>query len=1208
MSIELASAYVQIIPSLKGASKAISSELGDVEDAIKKSGDKAGSGFSEGLKKAVKVVGAATVATVSATAAELGVIIKKSVDGYADFEQQVGGIETMFKSSSGTMLKYAQEAYRTAGVSANDYMSQATAFSASLLQSLKGDTAKAAEYANMAMIDMSDNSNKFGTMIGDIQHAYQGFAKQNYTMLDNLKLGYGGTKKEMERLLADAQKMPEAMGRKFDLSNYSDVVEAIHVVQQHMGVAGTTIAEATTTITGSLGMLTGAWTNMLANLGASTEMGAISVKQMVANITDSAGYYIENIGGAVARIVGKLPELGKELFNNFRTDLMPKLKTVGVDVIRSFIDGMELAFPGSKATLTSFANNMVATFKPLGSALANLGRELGSALTPAIAAISDRLRGEGTGAISVFTGAIKAATPTIATIATAISKVVEVAAKIPTPILAGASALVGLHAVGNHVPSLLKDINKGFSDGVKHFLDFGNSTNGAATGIKNFRKTADKMFEGFLLAGEKAYQAAGKTDQQISAMSYSAVQAKGAVSLLGATMKSALVSTGIGVAIAVVTAAIKLFVDKIGEAKRAQKAWDDDVKNLAKTLRETGGELSKQQWADYWVTQCDKAKEAGNDWSKSLEKVGGNWAKTLDILSSGNTGTQTAMIEGWRLAVERLDKAIADIEGPIKAAGDSMAGYGVHAGQTGKSITELTNNTNQYAQAQKAAKLNPHTEELKAQRDAYNNLLDAIDPNIRKIQEAQAEEEKSRTATQRYSDAVKGLADALSKAKEAQDRLAGAALSEKEAMFRSEEAMVRVKTAQKELTDAVKKHGEHSDEAREAEIAYHRAIMAAGEATGEYGNAMAYADGNTKRAMATTKNQIVALEQMARAAGFSEREIAGLTEKAQDLSKGLKNNTNDVEANTNAQREAKTALGNSLAAAKQLADQTGFSSKSSEAYTAALRQNQQAAFDVAYAGGLTTEALAITARQAGINRDEFLRMGENAGYSANKLREVAYNASSIPARVNTEITRSGLTAGDYQNIASAADKINGTRNVNVTKTGVSGADLDREYNREVTYTVHVNTSGGGGGAMSSMQQRADGGIVKAFAKGGINTAARIPQIVKGGANILWGEPETGWEAYISGKPSMRLRNLEILEEVARRFGQQLIPLASGGVYDAPVLPTAPSLPGFDLGPLLAEVRSLKTAIINNATATAAGIFDADARALGGTRQSRARTY
>lgn len=220
-------------------------------DELKESGDeaeKSGSKF-EKLGSVLKGVGVAMGAVVVAAGAAAVKLGKEVVAAYADYEQLVGGVDTLFKDSSAAVQSYAANAFKTAGMSANEYMETVTSFSASLIQSLGGDTAKAAKAADTAIIDMSDNANKMGTSISSIQDAYQGFAKQNYTMLDNLKLGYGGTKTEMERLLSDAEKLS---GQKYDISNLNDVYAAIHVIQTEMGITGTTAKEATETISGSI--------------------------------------------------------------------------------------------------------------------------------------------------------------------------------------------------------------------------------------------------------------------------------------------------------------------------------------------------------------------------------------------------------------------------------------------------------------------------------------------------------------------------------------------------------------------------------------------------------------------------------------------------------------------------------------------------------------------------------------------------------------------------------------------------------------------------------------------------------------------------------------------------------------------------------------------------------------------------------------------
>lgn len=244
---ELAKAYVQIVPSAKGIKGKITEELGGEADSAGKS---AGNSIASSIKKAI-------------SAAAIGTALKAALSEGANLQQSLGGIETLFKDSADKVIANAKNAYQTAGMSANEYMETVTSFSASLLQGLAGDTNKAADVADMALTDMSDNANKMGTSMELIQNAYQGFAKQNYTMLDNLKLGYGGTKTEMQRLLADAQKLT---GVKYDLNNLSDVYEAIHVIQEEMDITGTTAKEAASTFSGSFSAMKASLSNVLANL------------------------------------------------------------------------------------------------------------------------------------------------------------------------------------------------------------------------------------------------------------------------------------------------------------------------------------------------------------------------------------------------------------------------------------------------------------------------------------------------------------------------------------------------------------------------------------------------------------------------------------------------------------------------------------------------------------------------------------------------------------------------------------------------------------------------------------------------------------------------------------------------------------------------------------------------------------------------------
>lgn len=291
-------------------------------------------GFSSGLKNITKGL---AVGTAAAGAAFVGVS-KMALDSVASLEQNIGGVETLFKDSAQTVIDNANRAYATAGMSANAYMENVTSFSASLLQSTSGDTAKAAQIADTAMTDMSDNANKMGTSMESITNAYQGFAKQNYTMLDNLKLGYGGTKSEMERLLADAQKLT---GVKYDINNLSDVYSAIHAIQENLDITGTTAKEAATTIEGSMGSAKAAFDNLLNGSGTAEEF-ANSFSTAAKNI-------IKNLEEIVPRLAATIPEIGKLLINDLSDmlsgDGVSKIMSAATSVITGFVRGCINALP-----------------------------------------------------------------------------------------------------------------------------------------------------------------------------------------------------------------------------------------------------------------------------------------------------------------------------------------------------------------------------------------------------------------------------------------------------------------------------------------------------------------------------------------------------------------------------------------------------------------------------------------------------------------------------------------------------------------------------------------------------------------------------------------------------------------------------------------------------------------------------------------------
>ena len=287
--------------------------------------------LGNGLKTAAKIGAAA----VGAAAAGITALTTAAVNNYAEYEQLVGGVETLFKQSADVVQQYAANAYKTAGMSANEYMETVTSFSASLLQSLDGDTNAAAEKANLAITDMSDNANKMGTSMEMIQNAYQGFAKQNYTMLDNLKLGYGGTKEEMQRLLKDAEKLS---GQKFDLSSYADIVDAIHVVQTEMGITGTTAKEAATTISGSVSSMKSAWSNLVTGLADDEADFGTLMDNFVGSVKTAADNIAPRIGIAlngVAKLIKEIVPVAMQYIPQIITEFLPTIGEAAVGIVTS---------------------------------------------------------------------------------------------------------------------------------------------------------------------------------------------------------------------------------------------------------------------------------------------------------------------------------------------------------------------------------------------------------------------------------------------------------------------------------------------------------------------------------------------------------------------------------------------------------------------------------------------------------------------------------------------------------------------------------------------------------------------------------------------------------------------------------------------------------------------------------------------------------
>ena len=411
MSGEVGNAYVSVIPKVDGNPDAVGKEIG--------------SGLANGAKSTF-AAGAVAMGNIlsnalTSVASTIGEQIGKTFWNYADYEQLVGGVDTLFKGASQAVQENAKNAFKTAGMSANEYMENVTSFSASLISSLDGDTAKAAEIADRAIVDMSDNANKMGTDIGRITDAYQGFAKQNYTMLDNLKLGYGGTKGEMERLLEDAGKIANT---EFNIDSYADVIEAIHVIQEQMDITGTTMEEGSRTISGSLNQLNGAWDNFLTAVGDGGQ--TMDLSPVIDGLLESLGAVALNVVPAIARIgetiALELPSKLAESFVSFEPAMVETIGSVfgstGEQAANSFFESLNSGMSQVGGIFDDLGEIVNQAIQPLGELVAPVFSGIASIVSDAMSTVL--------GAISGVTGFISAnVSPLISELSNMITPVID---------------------------------------------------------------------------------------------------------------------------------------------------------------------------------------------------------------------------------------------------------------------------------------------------------------------------------------------------------------------------------------------------------------------------------------------------------------------------------------------------------------------------------------------------------------------------------------------------------------------------------------------------------------------------------------------------------------------------------------------------------------------------------------------------------------
>lgn len=362
----------------------------NVGDAMDGAGQKT-SVFGDVLK--ANLLGNAIVSGIKAVASGIKSLISGAIEGYGEYEQLVGGVETLFGSSADTVIKNAENAYKTAGLSANAYMETVTSFSASLLQSMGNDTEAAAKKADQALTDMSDNANKMGTDMQSIQNAYQGFSKQNYTMLDNLKLGYGGTKEEMQRLIDDANALNAAQGNytNYSIESYADIVDAIHTVQTEMGITGTTALEGSTTVEGSINSMKAAYQNFVTGLGdQNADIGALTEE-----LIQTAGTVAENVLPVIENVVKNIAETVKKQgpdmitkFVAYATEKLPEVLKLGIQLIVSLVKGLAQNLPELLRGTLALVDTIISAFLDSLPDIIEVGKDIVRGLWEGIKAMA----------------------------------------------------------------------------------------------------------------------------------------------------------------------------------------------------------------------------------------------------------------------------------------------------------------------------------------------------------------------------------------------------------------------------------------------------------------------------------------------------------------------------------------------------------------------------------------------------------------------------------------------------------------------------------------------------------------------------------------------------------------------------------------------------------------------------------------------------
>lgn len=673
--IELAKAYVQIVPSADGIQGSISHIMG---------GEASAAGESAGTLLGTKLVG--TLKKVIA-AAGIGKMISDSLNLGGALQQSIGGVETLFKESADTVKTYAAQAYRTVGLSANDYMEQTTSFAASLLSSVSKDTNAAAQLANMAMVDMTDNANKMGTDMASIQNAYQGFAKQNYTMLDNLKLGYGGTKAEMQRLLTDAEKLS---GVHYELGNLADMYSAIHVIQTEMDITGTTAKEAATTLTGSFAAMKAAAQNVLGDWSTGADLTA--PMQALADTTRT--FLQGNLLPMIGNVLAGIPQLVY--------GLVPEVLQTGTELVSSLAAGFAQGIPAFLSTalpqLLSFTEELRANagqFVDAGlNCITQLLNGLIAGLPQLIAYVPD--------IIINIAGIINDNMPKI--LAQGVSIIVQLIAgiiqavpallanwkKILQAVLSVISAINWLNigkniltSVANGVKSMGSSMLTAFKGGFSSALSWikslpsqavkwgknliqsfikgltgkGNVVSNAATAVTagiSLAETASGKQDNWAASWASSNTSLGSSAQTMAEIAIPAYTKSGDAAVASAS-KAAAAASKTATAASVVSSYADTVTEVLGKITRTTQTTDEVLSNGQKQQKQTITETSRQL-VNGVLKDIKTITTIGANGKKTVQQT----METVRELASSVTSTSEALVDGIRTATQTVTETLTD--------------------------------------------------------------------------------------------------------------------------------------------------------------------------------------------------------------------------------------------------------------------------------------------------------------------------------------------------------------------------------------------------------------------------------------------------------------------------------------------------------------------------------------------------------------------